>query len=60
MKLSKNTTKLCQNYVLVPVILHIGPCLSFYNYDYVLFLINLLTLITHLIYSLQTFITSQP
>jgi hypothetical protein len=37
-------------YILVLVILHIGPCLTFYNYIYVLFLIKLLILITQLIY----------
>jgi hypothetical protein len=35
---------------LVPVILHLGPCLTFYNYNLVIFLINLLILITYLIY----------
>jgi hypothetical protein len=29
----KNTPKLFQNYILVPVILHLGPCLTFYNYN---------------------------
>jgi hypothetical protein len=42
----KNTPKLFQNYILVPIILHVGPYLTFYNYNYVLFLINHLILIT--------------
>jgi hypothetical protein len=42
----KNTPELFQNYILVPIILHLGPRLTFYNYNYVLFLINLLILIT--------------
>jgi hypothetical protein len=46
----KNTPKLFINYILVYVILHLGPCLTFYNYNYVIFLINLLILITYLIY----------
>jgi hypothetical protein len=29
----KNTPELFQNYILVPEILHLGPDLSFYNYD---------------------------
>jgi hypothetical protein len=29
----KNTPELFQNYILVPVILHLGPCLTFYNYN---------------------------
>jgi hypothetical protein len=29
----QNTPKLFCNYVLVPIILHIGPCLTFYNYN---------------------------
>jgi hypothetical protein len=29
----KNTPKLFHNYILVPVILHVGPCLTFYNYN---------------------------
>jgi hypothetical protein len=29
----KNTPELFQNYILVPIILHIGPCLTFYNYS---------------------------
>jgi hypothetical protein len=35
---------------LVHVILHLGPYLTFYNYNLVLFLINLLIPITYLIY----------
>jgi hypothetical protein len=31
--LYKNTPELFQNYILVPVILHLGPCLAFYNYN---------------------------
>jgi hypothetical protein len=54
----KNTLELFHNYILVPVILHLGPCSTFYNYKYVFFLINLLILITYLIYQLQTLITS--
>jgi hypothetical protein len=46
----KNTPELFQNYILVPAILHLGACLTFNNYNYVLFLINLLILITNLIY----------
>jgi hypothetical protein len=48
--LQKNTPKLFHNYILVPLILHLGPCLTFYNYNQVIFLINLLILITYLIY----------
>jgi hypothetical protein len=29
----RNTPELFQNYVLVPIILHLGPYLSFYNYN---------------------------
>jgi hypothetical protein len=29
----KNTLKLFHNYILVPVILHLGPCLTLYNYN---------------------------
>jgi hypothetical protein len=29
----KNTPKLFQNYILVPVILPLGPYLTFYNYN---------------------------
>jgi hypothetical protein len=29
----KNTPELFQNYTLVPIILHLGPCLTFYNYN---------------------------
>jgi hypothetical protein len=29
----KNTPELFQNYILVPVILHLGPFLTFYNYN---------------------------
>jgi hypothetical protein len=29
----KNTIKLFQNYILVLIILHLGPCLTFYNYN---------------------------
>jgi hypothetical protein len=36
--------------MLVPKNLHICPCLTFYNYNYVIFLINLLIPITYLIY----------
>jgi hypothetical protein len=32
-KFCKNTLELFQNYILVPVILHLGPYLSFYNYN---------------------------
>jgi hypothetical protein len=32
--------KLFQNYILVPLILHLGPCIYFYIYNSVLFLIN--------------------
>jgi hypothetical protein len=28
----KSTHELFQNYILVPVILHLDPCLTFYNY----------------------------
>jgi hypothetical protein len=49
-KFYKNNPKLFRNYILVPIISHIGPCLTFYNYIYVLFLINMLILITYLIY----------
>jgi hypothetical protein len=31
--LQKNTPKLFQNYILDPKILHLGPCINFYNYD---------------------------
>jgi hypothetical protein len=54
----KNTPKLFLNYILVTAILHLGPYLTFYNYNWVIFLINLLILITNLIYELQTLITS--
>jgi hypothetical protein len=46
----EKTPELFQNYILVPVILRFGPCLTFYNYNFVLFLINLLILITYLIH----------
>jgi hypothetical protein len=36
--------------MLVPLILYLGPYLGFYNYNYMIFLINLLILITYLIY----------
>jgi hypothetical protein len=29
----KNTPELFHNYILVPIILHLGPCLTFYNYN---------------------------
>jgi hypothetical protein len=29
----KNTLELFQNYILVPIILHLGQCLTFYNYN---------------------------
>jgi hypothetical protein len=38
----KKTPKLFQNFILVPVILHLGPQLTFYNYDWVTALINLI------------------
>jgi hypothetical protein len=38
------------NYILVHAILHLGPYLTFYNYNLVILLINLLILITYLIY----------
>jgi hypothetical protein len=38
----QNTPKFFQNYVLVPENVHICPYLTFYNYNYVLFLINFL------------------
>jgi hypothetical protein len=31
--LQKNNPELIQNYILVPVILYLGPCLTFYNYN---------------------------
>jgi hypothetical protein len=31
-KFYKNTLELFLNYDLVPIILHLGPCLTFYNY----------------------------
>jgi tyrosine-protein phosphatase YwqE len=46
----KNTPELFHNNILVPVILHLGPYLAFYNYHWVILLINLLILITYLIY----------
>jgi hypothetical protein len=39
---TKTTPKLFQNYILVPVILYLSPCLTFYNYDLVPALINLI------------------
>jgi hypothetical protein len=50
LEILQNTPKLFWNYILVPVILHLGPYLSFFNYKLVIFLINLLILITYLIY----------
>jgi hypothetical protein len=38
----KSTPELCLNYILVSVILHLRPCLSFYNYDYISTSINLI------------------
>jgi hypothetical protein len=38
----KKHIELFQNYILVPVILHLGPCITFYNYDWVPALINLI------------------
>jgi hypothetical protein len=32
-ELCKNTSELFHNYILVPIILHLGPCLTFYNYN---------------------------
>jgi hypothetical protein len=29
----KNTPELFHNYILVPIILHLGLCLNFYNYN---------------------------
>jgi hypothetical protein len=37
MKFCKNTPELFQNYILVPENLHLGPCLTFYIYNYVIF-----------------------
>jgi hypothetical protein len=51
----KNTPKFFQNYILVPAILYLGPYLTFYNYNSVLFLINMLILITYL-----NLLTSNP
>jgi hypothetical protein len=42
MQFCKNTLGLFQNYVLVLLFFHLGPYLSFYNYDLVLALINLI------------------
>jgi hypothetical protein len=33
MEFYKSTSELFWNYILVPVILHLGPCLTFYNYN---------------------------
>jgi hypothetical protein len=38
------------NYVLVPKNLHLGPCIIFYIYNYVLFLINSVYIISFLTY----------
>jgi hypothetical protein len=46
MEFCKNTPEIFLNYILVPAILYLGPCLTFYNYNSVLFLINLLILFT--------------
>jgi hypothetical protein len=50
MEFYKNTPEIFQYYILVPIILHLGPCLTVYNYNQVLFVINLLILITYLIH----------
>jgi hypothetical protein len=42
--------KLFRNYVLVSKNLHIGPCINFYIYNYVLFLINSVYFISYLTY----------
>jgi hypothetical protein len=60
MKFCKNTSEFFYNYILVPVILHIGPYLTFYNYNYVLFFINsvyfnsLFNLLTQNLYNFLT------
>jgi hypothetical protein len=51
----KNTPELFLNYILVPAILYLCPYLTFYNYDYVHFFINLLILIIYL-----NLLTSNP
>jgi hypothetical protein len=45
MEFYKNTPEIFQYYIL-----HLGPCLTVYNYNQVLFVINLLILITYLIH----------
>jgi hypothetical protein len=42
--------KLFQNYVLVPKNLQLDLCLTFYNYNWVLFLINSVYIISYLTY----------
>jgi hypothetical protein len=46
----KNTPKLFLNQILVPAFLHLCLCVTFYNYNELLFSINLLVLINYLIY----------
>jgi hypothetical protein len=44
----KNTPEPFQNYILVPKNLHLGPCISIYIYNLVLFLINSVYIISFL------------
>jgi hypothetical protein len=46
MEFYKNTLKLFPKYILILIILYLGTYLTFYNYNQVLYLINLLILIT--------------
>jgi hypothetical protein len=46
MEFYKNALKLFPKYILILIILYLGTCLTFYNYNQVLYLINLLILIT--------------
>jgi hypothetical protein len=58
-----NTSKLFQSYIVVPIILHLGPYWSFYNYNYVPALINLIYfnyIFNLLTLNLHNFLTVAP